>query len=69
MALTIKQWRRVKGITQEELATSLSVHPNTIAEWENNPKKIQIGWAYKICRALGITFEDVIFLPEDSTNM
>lgn len=67
MNLTIRQWRRAKELSQEELARRCNVHRNTYAAWEANPEKISISNARKIAYALG---ENVftIFFNDRSTN-
>lgn len=34
MSLTVRQWRRAKDITQEQMAESLGIHVNTYQNWE-----------------------------------
>lgn len=67
--LTIKQWRLIRGKTQEEVANACGVAIPTIREWENNPEKITLAKLFKLFALYNITFEDIIFLPNDTTNM
>ena len=61
MALTIKQWRLLKGLSQEEMANKCGVHRNTYASWEDNPEKISIGNAKKISKALEKSIDEIFF--------
>lgn len=62
MGLTLRQWRRLKEMSQQELADKLNVHVNTIIRYEQNPDSVTIGMAKEIADALGVPIED-IFLP------
>lgn len=68
MRFSIKELRRAKEITQEEMASLCGVHLNTYRAWEDNPAEIKLSKAMIIARRLGIELKDVIFLPEDTTN-
>ena len=59
--LTIKQWRAVRGISQDEMATQCGVHRNTYASWESNPQNITISNAMKIAEILKISINDIFF--------
>lgn len=68
MRFSIKELRRAKEITQEEMASLCGVHLNTYRAWEDNPADIKLSKAVLIAERLGIELKDVIFLPEDTTN-
>ena len=63
MKLTLKQWRRLKDITQEELAEKIGVSATTIWAWENGTmpsgRNLQI-----VANALEVSADDII-LPEN----
>ena len=61
MALTLRQWRRAKEITQEKMAELLKIHVNTYQNWEESPEKISIEKAMEITSILGIGLEDITF--------
>ena len=61
MQLTIKEWRRARGITQEEMAKLCGVHVNTYRAWEDDPKQIKLEYAIMIADRLGISVSDIIF--------
>lgn len=67
--LTLKEWRRAKGVSVEKLAEALHVSPSTVFNWENRGQKIPVDLAILACEFLGVKFEDVIFLPKNDTNM
>ncbi len=66
MSLTVRQWRRAKDITQEQMAESLGIHVNTYQNWEEAPEKISIEKAVKIAEIFGVTLDDVSFKKEVS---
>ena len=61
MALTIREWRRVKEITQEAMAQKLSIHVNTYQNWEKEPGKISWEKAVEISKILGVELDDISF--------
>lgn len=60
MKLSIREWRRIKEISQEEMAKLCDVHPNTYRAWEENPSEIKIGKALLIAERFGISLNDII---------
>ena len=68
MQMTIKEWRRAKGISQEEMADTCGVHVNTYRAWEENPEAIKITNATKISERLGVSMSDIDFLLSDTTR-
>lgn len=69
MALTVKQWRMAKGLTQERMANACNVHRNTYASWEEHPEDISLKNAIIICNALGEPFNEVFFNLEIPQNV
>ena len=67
--LTLKEWRRAKGISQEAIAADVGVHANTYIAWEKDPYKIPFGKAVRIAEILGVPFTDINFIPEKSTKI
>ena len=61
MRLTIKEWRRLKGFSQEAMAKACGVHVNTYRSWGEEPKKIKVTNAIKIAEHLGVPMSDIIF--------
>lgn len=66
--LTMRQWRRVRDFTQEEMAKRLNVHINTYQNWEQHPEKISIANAIKITQVLNVPMNDISFTKEVSTH-
>lgn len=60
---TLEQWRKIRGYSQEKMAELCGVHINTYRMWEQNPSSIKLGKALEIAEILGITVDDIIFLP------
>lgn len=67
MQLTIRELRRAKEISQEDMANTCGVHVNTYRAWEDNPAELKLSKAQIIADRLGITVED-IFLSLDTTK-
>lgn len=67
MKFTIKELRRARGISQEEMADLCEVHQNTYRAWEDNPGEIKLSKAIIIAERLGIGIEDIIIMPETTT--
>lgn len=63
MKLTLREWRRLKEVTQAELAAVCGVTPATYIEWEKKPSSIKVSSAMKIAERLGITLDDIILEP------
>lgn len=61
MKLTIKEWRRVKEKSQEQMANLIGVHINTYRSWEENPGEMRLSKAALIAEELGITLDDILF--------
>lgn len=68
MRLTLKEWRRAKGISQEEMAEVCGVHLNTYRDWEEHPESIKLVHAVAIANRLGLQLRD-IFLIENITKV
>ena len=67
MQLTIRELRRAREISQEDMATACGVHVNTYRAWEENPAELKLSKAQIIAEKLGITVED-IFLSSNTTE-
>ena len=64
MALTMKQWRRAKEFTQEQMADYLGIHVNTYINWEKDPGKISVENSKKIASVLNVSIDDIVFSNE-----
>lgn len=63
--LTLKEWRRAKGVSMSELAEQLHVSVSTVNNWENKGQKMPVDLAIKACEYLGVDFKDVIFFANE----
>ena len=61
MALTVRQWRLAKEITQQTMAEKLGVHVNTYMSWEKEPENISVTNARKISEILELPFDEIRF--------
>lgn len=61
--LTLKEWRRARGISQEEMAEKLEIHINTYRSWEETPSLIRFTKAVKMAEILKVELSDIIFTP------
>jgi DNA-binding XRE family transcriptional regulator len=50
------------------MAKLLDVSMNTYIRWEKNPGKMPLAKAQAFANALGINFNDIIFLPNNDTE-
>ena len=57
---SIKQWRQVRGLSQEEMAARIGVHPNTYRKMESDPMRIRLITLQKICEVLKVNSSDII---------
>lgn len=59
--ISLKSARINRNLTQKQLGSLVGVHENTIAKWENDPTKMSIGNAEKVCAALDYKLSDIFF--------
>lgn len=61
MHLNLKQTRRVKEKTQNEMAKMLGIHVDTYRKLEENPEIATIQQAKAISAFLGVSYNDIFF--------
>ncbi len=61
----IKELRKERGITQEELAIAVGVTRQTIISLENGRYNASLQLAHKIAKNFGVFIEDVFIFEED----
>lgn len=61
MKLTLKEWRRAKGVSIESMAKALGVSFSTVMRWENSGVKMPVDKAVAYCDYLKIDLDDVNF--------
>ncbi|MCR5450667.1 MAG: helix-turn-helix transcriptional regulator [Solobacterium sp.] len=65
---SLRTARRIKEISQDEMAEKLGIHRNTYASWEEHPEDISMKNASIISEILGMPVEKLIFYADDSTK-
>ena len=60
MGNRISKYRKEKGLTQEELAAKLGVSSQAVSKWENDASCPDISLLPQLCRALGITTDELL---------
>ena len=64
----IRQCRREKGLSQEELGSLVSVGKNAVGAWEAGRSRPDLSSVPVICEALGITVPAFFGIEEDETE-
>ena len=62
MSLTVREWRRIREISQESMAAQLNIHVNTYQKWEKTPGQIPFERAVEISKILGVPLNDISFV-------
>lgn len=58
--MNIKELRKKRGITQEELSALIGVHENTIRLWEKGTREPRSSDIAKLCEVLGCTESELL---------
>lgn len=61
MTLNLRQARRLKDKTQDEMAALLKMHVQSYRKLEENPELVTIEQAKKIADFLGFTYDEIFF--------
>lgn len=61
--LTMPAARRLKRLTQGDLATACGVSVSTVANWEHGRAEISVVKAMLYAEACGLHYDDINFLP------
>ena len=64
--MRLKELRKAAGVTQKELATALHVAQNTVCNWENGVRQIDVDYLKKIADYFDVSVSYV--LGEDSVQ-
>lgn len=64
----LEEFRKKKGINQEELAASLEVSRQTIGSLENGRYNPSITLAFKIAKFFDISIEEMFIYEEEEKN-
>ncbi len=62
----IKDWRKLRGVTQEELANTVGVTRQTIISLENGKYNASLQLAHKIARYFHTSIEELFIFEEES---
>ncbi len=65
LKLTLKALRVNKGLTQKQAAKALGVSNKTLCSWEQGRSMPKANMIDAICELYGVSFDDIIFLPND----
>ena len=60
MKLTLKQWRRLRDMTQEQLADAVKVSTGAISKWESGKSSPTVKVLQSIADVLEIGIEDIL---------
>ena len=66
MALTLREWRRLKELSQKEMADRCNVHVNTYILWEEHPERLTIEKARIVANVLDVPFSQINFSKKDA---
>jgi len=69
MSLSVREWRRVREISQESMAEKLKIHVNTYQKWEQNPGQISFEKAVEISKILGVPLNDISFVVAEPVEV
>ncbi len=61
----IKEFRKEKGVTQEDLANTVGVTRQTVISLENGKYNASLQLAYKIAKYFGVGIEDIFIFEEN----
>lgn len=61
---TLRQWRQLAGLTQDDLAEAVGVHRTTIVRWEQGKTQPTAEDIAKIEKALAVKWPDDVVLPK-----
>ncbi len=56
--MTLKEFRKQKGLSQTELANRVGLKQTTISQYENGSRRPNLHMAKKIADALGMSLDD-----------
>lgn len=63
--ITLRAARVNAGLTQKEAAAKLNVSNKTLWNWETGARVPNINKVKAICELYGMSYDDIIFLPNN----
>ena len=67
--ITLSAARKLANLTQKELANRCNVSESTVINWEKGRSEPTISQAIKIGEVVGIHYDNIIFLPQDTERV
>lgn len=64
MKATLKQWRGLRGMTQEDLAEAVGVSPTTVSQWETGKTPPRKKNKARLRAVLNLDKDDSIIVPK-----
>lgn len=64
--VTLPVARKIANMTQKDLANALNVSESTILKWEKGRTEPTVSQAIAIGKAVGIPYDNIIFLPRNA---
>lgn len=69
MNYTVKQARLMSLMSQKEIAEKIGISAKAYWYKEKKPEAFSIGEALRFSKAVGIKFDKIIFVPEETANV
>lgn len=69
MKTKITEYRKVRKVTQEELADAVNVTRQTIISLESGKYKASLVLAHKIAQFFGVTIEEMFLFDREDENL
>lgn len=66
--VTLPVARKIAGMTQKDLAKAINVSESTILKWEKGRCEPPVSKAIAIGEAVGIPYDNIIFLPQNTVK-
>ncbi|WP_088227816.1 helix-turn-helix transcriptional regulator [Desulfosporosinus sp. FKB] len=63
MAISAKQARLRKELSQKKVAELLGVHRQTYMKWEHNADEMPVGKAKEFCKIVNLPVDEIFFSP------
>lgn len=63
--ISLRAARVNAGITQKQTAAYVGVSNKTLVKWEKGSAYPNVCQAMKLCKLYGMSFDDIIFLPNE----
>lgn len=61
--LTLREWRRVREITQQQAADAAGVHLTTMSKYEDKPGTMPLYVVWKLAELYGVEMDEIFLEP------